>query len=161
MNSSKKIKREKELINIIQKLKKKRKKIVFTNGCFDLLHYGHIRYLEAAKRFGDILIVAVNSDSSVRRLKGENRPINNQRDRTLVLASLECVDYITVFDDLTPYRLIKNLRPDYLIKGGDWREEDIVGKNIVESYGGEVKTIPFLKTYSTTNLIRKIARRFG
>jgi len=160
MNSSKKIKREKELIKIIRNLKEKNKKIVFTNGCFDLLHYGHIKYLEEAKRFGDILIVAVNSDRSVRRLKGENRPINNQRSRTKVLASLGCVDYITIFDDLSPLKLIKDLRPDYLIKGGDWKREDIVGKDIVQSYGGRVKTIPFLKNYSTTNLIRKIVKNF-
>jgi len=161
MDSAQKIKKERELKNIVQRLKKKRKKIVFTNGCFDLLHYGHIKYLESAKRYGDVLVVAVNSDSSVKRLKGKNRPINNQKNRTLVLASLKCVDYVTIFNDLTPYRLIKNLRPDYLIKGGDWRKENIVGKDIVESYGGKVKTVSFLKKYSTTDLIRKIARSFG
>jgi D-beta-D-heptose 7-phosphate kinase/D-beta-D-heptose 1-phosphate adenosyltransferase len=156
-----KIKDLKQLKKIISHLKSEGKKIVFTNGCFDLLHYGHIKYLERAKSFGDILIVAVNSDSSMKRLKGENRPINNQRDRAMVLASLEFVDFVTIFEDLTPYRLISNLRPDYLIKGGDWRKEDIVGKDLVEAYGGKVRVIPFVKNYSTTNLIRRIIQKFG
>jgi D-beta-D-heptose 7-phosphate kinase/D-beta-D-heptose 1-phosphate adenosyltransferase len=161
LNIKDKIKNLKQLKKIISHLKSEGKKIVFTNGCFDLLHYGHIKYLERAKSFGDILIVAVNSDSSMKRLKGENRPINNQRDRAMVLASLEFVDFVTIFEDLTPYRLISNLRPDYLIKGGDWRKEDIVGKDLVEAYGGKVRVIPFVKNYSTTNLIRRIIQKFG
>jgi len=161
MDSAQKIKEEKKLKKIIQRLKKKGKRIVFTNGCFDILHYGHIKYLESAKRYGDVLIVAVNSDSSVRKLKGKNRPINNQAERTNIVASLGCVDYVTVFKELTPYRMIKNLEPDYLIKGGDWKKEDIIGKDVVESYGGRVRVIPFIKNYSTTDLIRKIIKKFS
>lgn len=161
MDSAQKIKEEKKLKKIVQRLKGEGKRIVFTNGCFDILHYGHIKYLESAKRYGDVLIVAVNSDNSVKRLKGKNRPINNQRERTNIVASLGCVDYVTIFEELSPYRLIKSLKPDCLIKGADWKKEDIVGKDIVKSHGGKVRVVPFIKNYSTTDLIRKIVKKFS
>ncbi len=161
MDSAQKIKEEKKLKKIVQRLRRKGKRIVFTNGCFDILHYGHIKYLESAKGYGDVLIVAVNSDSSVRKLKGKSRPINNQTERTNIVASLGCVDYVTVFKEPTPYRMIKNLKPDYLIKGADWKKEDIIGRDIVASYGGKVGVVPFIKNYSTTDLIRKIIKKFS
>ena len=137
----------------------KDKKTVFTNGCFDILHYGHVRYLADAKSMGDILIVGLNSDASTRRLKGKNRPINTQKDRAEVLSALESVDYVVVFNDDTPYRLIKTLKPDILVKGGDWLKKDIVGADIVVSGGGKVLTIPYVKNRSTTNIINKITRK--
>ncbi len=151
-----KIKTLAELRKIVPSLKRKRKKIVFTNGCFDLLHYGHLKYLEAAKRQGDVLIVAVNSDSSVKKIKGRLRPINKVIARTSLIAGLECVDYCLGFGDKTPYRLIKELKPDVLVKGGDWKNKDIVGSALVRSYGGKVKTVKFIPGYSTTRLIKKV-----
>ena len=132
------------------------KKIVFTNGCFDLLHPGHVDYLERAKALGDILVVGLNSDSSVRRLKGDERPINTEIDRGRVLAGLWCVDFIIIFNEDTPYNLIKAIEPDVLVKGGDWPIEKIVGRDIVQARGGEVKSLEFLPGYSTTAIIEKI-----
>src|SRR3989338_5995776 len=119
-------------------LKKKHagKKIVFTNGCFDILHLGHVRYLEKAKSLGDVLVVGLNSDASVRKLKGPGRPVNSVRDRAGVLKALKTVDYVTIFSDPTPLRLICKVRPDFLVKGGDWKTKDIVGADVVASYGG-------------------------
>lgn len=134
----------------------KNKKIVFTNGCFDLIHLGHIRYLQKAKALGDILIVAINTDSSVRKLKGKGRPIIPQNDRAEILAALECVDYVTYFNELTPARIIRYLRPNILVKGADYKLEEIVGKDIVTSFGGIVKTISLVKGRSTSDIIRKI-----
>ena len=128
------------------------KKIVFTNGCFDILHVGHVKYLEEAKSLGDILIVGLNSDSSVRRLKGEKRPINNETDRAYILAGLQAVDYIVIFEEDTPYRLIEYLKPDILVKGGDYRGKEIVGADLVD----EVKLIEFVKEKSTSKTIEKI-----
>ena len=153
-----KIKKTLELLRALKTLRSKGKKIVFTNGCFDILHVGHIRYLIKAKRLGDILVVALNSDSSVRAMKGKDRPIIRQRDRARVLASLYFVDYVTIFDDPTPEKLIMLIRPDILAKGGDWRVKDIVGSDFVRSHGCRVVRIPFVKGYSTTSLIRKIAK---
>ena len=150
-----KIKKQLNLKTIVATLKKHKKTIVFTNGCFDILHLGHIRYLEAAKRLGDVLVVGLNSDSSVRKIK-PGRPINNQESRAGVLTALECVDFITIFNQDTPLKLIKLFKPDILVKGADWKEEDIVGADFVQSYGGKVKTIKYLKGYSTTSLIEKI-----
>jgi D-beta-D-heptose 7-phosphate kinase/D-beta-D-heptose 1-phosphate adenosyltransferase len=135
------------------------KRIVFTNGCFDLIHPGHIRYLRAAKRLGDVLVVALNSDDSVRRLKGSGRPLVPERDRSEVIAALEMVDYVTVFDDDTPYALIKHLQPDVLVKGGDWRPDEIVGADVVRACGGIVRSLPYARGYSTTTLVRKAESR--
>ena len=119
-----------------------RKKIVFTNGCFDILHYGHIKYLSSARSYGDILVIGLNSDASVRRLKGDKRPINTEKDRAEILAALENVDHVIIFNEDTPYKLIKSLKPDILVKGGDWRKEKIVGADIVLANGGKVFSIP-------------------
>ena len=131
-------------------------KVVFTNGCFDLLHVGHVALLERAKRLGDLLIVGVNSDRSVRILKGANRPIVGQRDRALLLAALESVDYVTVFSDATPQRLVERLRPHVLIKGADWGAAQIVGRETVRLDGGRVIRFPLVKGYSTSRLIARI-----
>jgi rfaE bifunctional protein nucleotidyltransferase chain/domain len=132
------------------------KKIVFTNGCFDIIHAGHVQYLQQAKNQGDILIVGLNSDNSVKRLKGANRPINNQQDRKIVLEALRSVDYVIIFDEDTPYNLIKQINPDVLVKGGDWRVDEIVGSDIVLKNGGEVKSLLFIDDTSTTSIIEKI-----
>jgi len=133
------------------------KKITFTNGCFDILHVGHIRYLQEASRLGDILVVGINSDDSVKRLKGDSRPINTIQDRSEMLAAYPFIDYIVVFDDDTPINLIKALRPDYLVKGADYKRiEDVVGWDVVTSYGGQVALIDFVKGRSTTKIINKI-----
>lgn len=132
------------------------KKVVFTNGCFDILHVGHKRYLEEARKLGDLLIVGVNSDASVRRLKGPERPINSERDRVELLTALDCVDYVIVFEDDTPQTLIERIKPDVLVKGGDYRPEEVVGKETVEAKGGKVVIIPLVKGKSTTALIQKI-----
>ncbi|MFI5395151.1 MAG: D-glycero-beta-D-manno-heptose 1-phosphate adenylyltransferase [Candidatus Binatia bacterium] len=135
------------------------KRIVFTNGCFDLIHPGHIRYLRAAKRLGDVLVVALNSDASIRRLKGRGRPLVTARDRCEVVAALEMVDYVTVFSDDTPYQVIKRLQPDVLVKGGDWQPDQIVGADLVRAGGGTVRSLPFARGYSTTSLVKKVQRR--
>ena len=131
-------------------------KIAFTNGCFDILHVGHVRYLAEARKMGDLLIVAVNSDASVRAIKGERRPLVPQQERAEVVASLAAVDYVTLFDETTPLTLIEYLRPDCLIKGGDWPEEAVVGRKAVRSWGGTVALIPMVEGASTTNIVEKI-----
>ena len=151
-----KIKKIKELRKIVAAAKKKGKKIAFTNGCFDILHLGHIRYLEKAAKEADILIVAVNSDASVRKIKGKPRPLISEKARASVVAALECVNYVIIFSQSTPLNLIKVLKPDVLAKGSDWREKDIVGKDIVASCGGKVISIDFVKGYSTSSIISKI-----
>ena len=148
------------LRRICAALKKRGKKIAFTNGCFDLLHLGHVKYLEDAKKTADILIVAINSDASVKRLKGRKRPVVNESDRLKIIAGLESVDYVVKLKLDTPINVIKAIRPDVLIKGADWDKKSIVGAKFVLGCGGEVKTIPFLPKRSTSNLIRKIAKRF-
>lgn len=153
-----KIKRADKLSKVIAKLRSGGKRVVFTNGCFDVLHLGHIRYLKKARAMGDLLIVGVNSDSSVRSIKGCGRPLNSEAARAEVLASLYFVDYVTIFGEKTPERLIKRLKPDILVKGGDWRTRDIVGGEFVTSYGGSVKSIPYIKGHSTTSLIKKMAK---
>ena len=134
------------------------KRVVFTNGCFDLVHPGHIRYLRAAKRLGDVLVVALNSDDSVRRLKGPGRPLVPERARCEVVAALEMVDYVTVFDDDTPYALIKDLQPDVLVKGGDWKPDEIVGADVVRARGGLVRSLRYARGYSTTALVKRIQK---
>ncbi len=151
-----KIKKLKELKDIIGASRKRGEKIVFTNGCFDILHLGHIKYLEKAKGLGDKLVLALNSDASVRRLKGKGRPIFSDQERAVLVAALECVDYVTVFAETTPLRLIKALKPDVLVKGGDWQRADIVGKDFVESCGGKVASVDFVKGYSSASIIAGI-----
>jgi D-beta-D-heptose 7-phosphate kinase/D-beta-D-heptose 1-phosphate adenosyltransferase len=140
-------------------LQRQGKRIVFTNGCFDLIHPGHVRCLRAAKRLGDVLVVALNSDASVRRLKGAARPLVPQRDRCEVMAALEMVDYVTVFGDDTPQRLIARLQPDVLAKGGDWALDHIAGADVVRARGGSVRSLPFARGYSTTRLAARIAKK--
>ena len=132
------------------------RKLVFTNGCFDILHRGHIEYLYQARNLGDALMVGVNTDNSVKRLKGEMRPINGEYDRMMLLASLYFVDYVVLFDEDTPLQLIKSVRPDILVKGGDYTRDTIVGADFVESTGGEVVVISFVEGYSTTKVINKM-----
>lgn len=132
------------------------KKIVFTNGCFDILHVGHKRYLQQAATLGDILVVGVNSDASVRRLKGPTRPVNNEQDRAEMLSALGFIDYVVIFDEDTPYELIKKIQPDVLVKGGDYKPEEVVGRDIVEARGGRLELISFVEGKSTTNIIKKI-----
>jgi len=155
-----KIKGRKELLRIIKHLKAKGKRIIFTNGCFDLLHVGHIRYLEEARALGDVLIVEVNSDSSVRKLKGSKRPVLPEEERAEILSGLGCVDYIIIFDEIDPLKLITSLQPNVLAKGGDWTKEQTVGKKVVERSGGEVVIIPFVQGASTSNLIKTILKRY-
>jgi len=131
-------------------------RIVFTNGCFDILHVGHIRYLSEAKALGDVLVVGVNSDSSVRRLKGELRPIVPEVERVELLESLRCVDHALVFEEDTPLNLIEAVRPDVLVKGGDWPVEKIVGHEFVATYGGKTLSLPFVEGASTTSIVEKI-----
>ncbi len=140
----------------IEGLKSVGKKIVFTNGCFDILHIGHSRYLQEARRLGDYLIVAVNSDRSVRAIKGPERPVMNQDERAEMLAALGFVDAVIIFDEETPLKAIEYLTPDVLVKGGDWRPEDIVGGDVVLAAGGEVRSIVFVEGASTTEIIKKI-----
>jgi len=148
------------LPTLLSTLKKKSKlKVVFTNGIFDILHAGHVTYLERARALGDILIVAVNSDASTRELKGPTRPINPLADRMKVIAALESVSYVVSFNDETPIKLIKKILPDILVKGGDYEIEKIVGYSEVIKSGGKVKTIPLVSGRSTTNVIKKVSNR--
>jgi rfaE bifunctional protein nucleotidyltransferase chain/domain len=142
-----------ELKEAVARLKADGKKIVFTNGCFDIIHIGHIRYLKKARVFGDALVIGLNSDKSVSMIKPK-RPINPQNYRAEILSSLEMVDYVTLFDEETPYKLIKFIQPDILIKGGDWKKEDIVGSDIVK----ETLSLPYIKGISTTKIIERIKR---
>jgi len=146
------------LVQVRKRLKAEGKRVVFTNGCFDILHRGHVDYLAKAKAQGDVLIVGLNADSSMKRLKGPGRPIVEEGDRAIVLAALAVVDYVCVFDEDTPYELIRALVPDVLVKGADWSVNDIVGKDVVEAAGGSVHTIEFLPNRSTSKIIQKIAQ---
>jgi len=145
-----------EFIPIRQKLKNEKQILIFTNGCFDIIHRGHIEYLNEAKKLGDFLLVAVNSDSSVKKIKGDNRPINSQQDRAVVLDNLKPVDGVIIFEEETPYELIKLIIPDVLVKGGDWEVKDIVGSDVVLSHGGRVISLSYWDNYSTTAIIKKI-----
>jgi len=146
-----------ELANEIDK-KRNGKKVVFTNGCFDLLHVGHVRYLQEARALGDFLVLGLNSDASVSKLKGPERPVQVQDDRAEILASLECISFVTIFDEPTPLNLIETIKPDILVKGGDWPVEKIVGADFVLKNGGQVKSLPFHKGRSTTGIIDKILK---
>ncbi len=154
-----KIKTLEELRLLLSILRATGKKIVFTNGCFDIIHTGHARYLAKARALGDLLVVAVNSDASVRTIKGKNRPINSEAERMEVLASLEAVDFVTLFNEPDPYRVIAELQPDVLVKGGDWPVEKIIGRDVVAARGGQVVNIPYVKGASTTGIIEKILKQ--
>jgi rfaE bifunctional protein nucleotidyltransferase chain/domain len=154
-----KIKSAARLAKILARLRSKGKKIVFTNGCFDILHVGHVTYLNKAKKLGDILVVGLNNDMSVRALKGASRPINKERDRAIVLSALNAVDYITVFGEPTPDKLIRKLCPNILVKGADWKIGAIVGADFVKARGGRVVRIPFVSGYSTTAAIKAMGGR--
>jgi len=147
-----------EIVREVERLKLEKKKIVFTNGCFDILHVGHIRYLKEAKNQGDILIVGLNSDSSVRSLKGPDRPINGEGERAEVLSALKPVDYVVIFSELDPKSLIMDIRPDVLVKGEDWNEDEIIGAAEVKSWGGRVVRAGLAPGSSTTSLIEKIRK---
>src|SRR5262249_48633207 len=149
-----------QLLSIRCRAKEAGQSVVFTNGCFDLLHPGHINYLREARALGDLLIVAINSDASVQRIKGSQRPILNEQERAGVLDGLEMVDYITIFDEETPQVLIAALVPDILVKGGDWSLDQIVGRAEVESAGGSVRSLPYLQGASTTDIIERIIARY-
>lgn len=151
-----KVKALPEIKNEIDQLKAQGKRIVFTNGCFDLLHPGHARYLWATKQSGDYLVVAVNSDRSVRSIKGQGRPVVSEQERAEMVAALACVDGVVIFDEDTPLRVIEYLLPDVLVKGGDWQENQIVGADVVKKAGGTVKRIPFVPGYSTSAMLAKI-----
>lgn len=141
--------------------RKNGEKIVFTNGCFDILHVGHVRYLAAARNEGDILVVGLNSDRSTRKIKGTQRPIVQQDQRAEILASLCCVDYITIFNEQNPLALIRSIRPDILVKGDDWPEKEIVGGDIVKADGGEVVRVPVVPNISTTSILKRIINGSG
>ena len=145
-----------EIAIIVKDLKAAGKKIMFTNGCFDIIHAGHVEYLQEAAELGDILIIGLNSDNSVKRLKGKNRPINSQINRAKVLSALATISYVVIFEDDTPYMLIDHIKPDVLVKGGDWKPEEIVGADIVLANGGSVRSLSYKEGYSTSSIINKM-----
>ena len=149
-----------DLVSRLGKVRKSGQKIVFTNGCFDIMHVGHVRYLADARSKGDLLVVGLNSDASVRIIKGDKRPIVRQNHRAEVLASLGCVDFIVIFDEPDPLKLIQTLKPDVLVKGEDWTEDAIVGAEFVKSHGGRIVRISFAEESSTTAIIEKIIQRY-
>lgn len=149
-----------ELTPILSILRASGMKIVFTNGCFDIIHTGHTRYLEKAKAEGDVLVVGLNSDASVRGIKGEKRPVNNETDRAEALSALKAVDYVTIFSEPDPYNVIAAIQPDVLVKGGDWPLDKIIGRDIVEARGGRVVNLPYIEGRSTTGIIEKIIRSY-
>ena len=149
-----------ELVSIRNSLRSNGKRVVFTNGCFDLLHRGHVEFLNEAKRFGDLLVVGLNSDASMSRIKGKNRPIVPQEDRAFVLSNLAAVDYVAIFEEDTPLEMISALLPDVLVKGADWGIDEVVGKEVVEGAGGLVRTIPLVPNRSTTDIVKKIVKDF-
>jgi len=160
MNAKNIIGNREKLIALRKRWKEEGKKVVFTNGCFDVLHAGHVDYLTKAKAFGDILLVALNSDKSTRSIKGEKRPIVQEDERAFILANLKAVDFVTFFDEDTPEQIIDELIPDYLVKGADWDIEKIVGAKTVIENGGEVKTIEFVSDSSTTKIVETIIERY-
>lgn len=149
-----------EIKKVRAELKSKNKKVVFTNGCFDLIHSGHVDYLAKAKQLGDVLIVGLNTDDSIRRIKGDKRPILKQDERAFIVSNLKPVDYVTFFDEDTPAEIISDLIPDILVKGADWSIDKIVGREVVEANGGEVKTIEFVNDQSTSKIIQTILSRY-
>ncbi len=160
MDTAKKILTLEDLVTRLGQVRKSGQKIVFTNGCFDIMHVGHVRYLADARSEGDLLVVGLNSDASVRIIKGDKRPIVRQDHRAEVLASLGCVDFIVIFDEPDPLKLIQTLKPDVLVKGEDWTEDAIVGAESVKSLGGKIVRISFVEESSTTAIIEKILQRY-
>jgi D-beta-D-heptose 7-phosphate kinase/D-beta-D-heptose 1-phosphate adenosyltransferase len=160
-DSDSKIKNRDVLTGIIAAEKARGRKIVFTNGCFDLLHAGHVKYLQKARNLGDLLVLGLNSDASVRRLKGENRPLIGEDERAHILAALDCIDYVVLFDEDTPLELITALKPHILAKGGDYTADGVVGRDVVEAYGGRVELVTFVDGKSTTNIIERILERYS
>lgn len=156
MDLSKILARE-ELLEQIRRHRLQALQIVFTNGCFDVLHVGHVRYLKTARSYGDVLVVGLNSDASVKQIKGSNRPINPQDHRAEVLSSLACIDYVTIFEEPDPSALIKQVQPDVLVKGGDWPKSRIIGASEVQAHGGRVVRVPVVPGISTTRLLERIA----
>jgi D-beta-D-heptose 7-phosphate kinase/D-beta-D-heptose 1-phosphate adenosyltransferase len=152
------IRKLQQLKALVTKARARGKTVVLTNGCFDLLHRGHLHLIRESKKLGDLLIVAVNSDSSVKKIKGPNRPILPETERAELLAALELVDYVTVFSEPDPYHIIDELRPDVLVKGSDWAQDRVIGREIVEGDGGKVAIIPLLPSHSTTSIIERISR---
>jgi rfaE bifunctional protein nucleotidyltransferase chain/domain len=159
--SVQKIKTLAEIVQLRAKLRALGKKLVFTNGCFDILHVGHVRYLNAARALGDALVVGINSDRSVREIKGKSRPIVTELERAEVIAGLACVDYVCVFDEPTPKEIIEAIVPDVLVKGADWGIAEIVGRDTVENAGGVVRNIPLVEGASTTDILTRVVERFG
>lgn len=150
-----------ELGERVRRIREQGRSVVFTNGCFDLLHVGHIRYLQEARRLGDCLVVGLNSDASVRALKGKLRPLISEQERAHILSALDCVDYVVVFHELTPLALLRKLRPDILVKGGDYKKSEVVGADLVESYGGRVVRVPVVRGKSTSGIVNRIVERYG
>lgn len=161
MMNSKIILNRKKLTQTINRLKKTGKKIVFTNGCFDIIHTGHIHLLTKAKKLGDVLVLGLNSDSSIKRIKGKNRPIVPLSERLEIMSALFMVDIVTVFYEDDPYNIIKDIKPDVLVKGGDWTLDKIIGADLVRANGGIVKNLKYIKGQSTTNIIKKILKNYG
>jgi len=153
-----KIKKMKPMKSIIARLKAQGKKVVFTNGCFDILHVGHIRYLRKAKEQGDILVIGLNTDRSVRKIKGEKRPIVSEKERAEVLSALEFVDYVVFFNEPDPFLLIQSLKPNVLVKGADWPKDEIIGREVVEKAGGRIVRVPLVRGASSTGVIEKIIK---
>jgi D-beta-D-heptose 7-phosphate kinase/D-beta-D-heptose 1-phosphate adenosyltransferase len=149
-----------DLNTAISQLRGQGKKIVFTNGCYDLLHVGHIKLLQRARSLGDVLVVGLNSDESVRSLKGPTRPLVGEKERAHVMAALDCVDIITVFPEETPMRLIEQIRPDVLVKGGDYEMHEVVGRDFVESHGGRVELVPIVEGFSTSDIVKRIVEKY-
>ena len=158
---SSKIKTREELKQELQAARRQGKKVVTTNGCFDILHVGHLRYLQAAKQLGDMLVVAINSDDSVQAIKGDKRPLVPENERAEILAALECVDYVMIFSELDPIQFLKELRPDIHVKGGDYTLDQVIERETVESLGGELRLMPGVPEKSTSNLIELIVERYG
>jgi len=161
LRAARKVKSLRAAVRAVRRAQAVGRRVVFTNGCFDLLHRGHTRYLEQARALGDLLVVAVNSDASVRQLKGAGRPVIPAAERAEVLASLAAVDLVLIFDDLDPGRVIRAVRPDVLVKGGDWPVDQIVGADFVQSTGGKVRSLPYVKGASTSELIRRVTSAFS
>ena len=151
----------KDLIVALKSLRVSGKRIVFTNGCFDILHVGHVRYLGEARAKGDVLVLGLNSDASVKSIKSDTRPVVSQDQRAEVLAGLSCVDYITIFDEDDPLSLIQAIKPDILVKGADWEEKNIIGSDVVKTYGGEIVRIKLVPGISTSSIIRRILKLYG
>ncbi|PLX99362.1 MAG: bifunctional heptose 7-phosphate kinase/heptose 1-phosphate adenyltransferase [Desulfuromonas sp.] len=160
-DSDRKIKGLPALAKILEQERAGGRKIVFTNGCFDLLHVGHVKYLQKARKLGDLLVLGLNSDESIRRLKGKNRPLICEDERAHILAALDCIDHVVLFSEDTPYELIAAIKPDILAKGEDYAVEDVVGRDVVESYGGRVELVTFEEGKSTTNIIKKVLDQYG